>query len=82
MKGMQSRGLRDDLIKTAFKFAEQLGVKHRFNMSTEKAGYDWVQMFLKRNSDISLRKSEGVSYARSQGINKMEVKAYFEMLEK
>lgn len=85
IKDMQSRGFPltiDDLRRISFKFAEQLGIKHRFNMKSEKAGYDWVQMFLKRNSDISLRKSEGVSYARSQGMNRAEVTAYFEMLER
>ncbi|CAF4927427.1 unnamed protein product [Pieris macdunnoughi] len=82
---MQFRGFPltiDDLRTISFKFAEQLAIKHIFNIGSEKAGYDWVHMFLKRNSDISLRKSEGVSYARSQGMNKAEVNAYFEMLER
>ena len=41
IKVMQSRGFPltiDDLRKIAFKFAEQLGVKHRFNMSTAMIG--------------------------------------------
>lgn len=85
IKDMQSRGFPltvDDLRTIAFKYAVQLGIKHRFNMTSEKAGYDWVQMFLKRNPDISLRKSEGVSYARNQGMNKADVGAYFENLER
>ncbi|XP_045773169.1 MFS-type transporter clz9-like [Maniola jurtina] len=85
IKEMQAKGFpltMDDLRKIAFQFAEQLEIKHRFNESNEKAGYDWLQLFLKRNPDISLRKSEGVSYARGRGMNKDEVSAYFEMIEK
>lgn len=40
------------------------------------------EMFLKRKSDILLRKSEEVSYARRQGTKKAEVNAYFEMLQR
>lgn len=38
-------------------------------------------MFLSRNPDITLRKSEGVSLARSNAMNKSEVDAYFNLLE-
>lgn len=51
-------------------------------MTSEKADYDRVQLFLKRHPDISLRKSKGVSYARNQGMNKEEVNTYFDMFEK
>ncbi|CAH4034219.1 unnamed protein product [Pieris brassicae] len=83
IKDLQMKGFPltiDDLRTISFKFAEQLGIKHRFHIESEKASYDWVHMFLKRNSDILLRKSEGVSYARSQGMTKAEVNVYFEML--
>lgn len=83
---MQSKGfpLTIDDMRTiiAFKFAEQLNIKHRFNMESEKAGYDWLQLFLKRHPDISVRKSEGVSIARSEAMNRTEVNDYFNMLEK
>lgn len=85
IKEMQSKGFPltiDDKRKIAFSSAEQLHIKHRFNQNSEKAGYDWLQLFLKRNPDITLRKSEGVSYARSQSMNRTEVNIYFEMLEK
>ncbi|CAK1598568.1 unnamed protein product [Parnassius mnemosyne] len=71
----------DDVRKIAYQFAEQLNLNHRFNRETEKAGYDWLQGFLRRNHDITLRKSEGVSLARSTAMNKLEVDAYFELLE-
>lgn len=65
----------------AYQFAEQLNIKHKFNKTGEKAGYDWLQMFLRRNPDIVLRKSEGVSMARSQGMDRVEVNTYFNLLE-
>ncbi|CAK1595578.1 unnamed protein product [Parnassius mnemosyne] len=84
IKTMQKHGFPltiDDVRKIAYQFAEQLNLNHRFNRETEKAGYDWLQGFLRRNHDITLRKSEGVSLARSTAMNKLEVDAYFELLE-
>ncbi|KAF9411049.1 hypothetical protein HW555_010051 [Spodoptera exigua] len=85
IKTMQGTGfpltIRDVRV-IAFQFAEQLNIKHKFNKSEEKAGYDWLQMFLRRHPDIVLRKSEGVSIARCQGMNRNEVSAYFDLLEK
>lgn len=85
IKAMQASGFPltiDDLRRIAFQFAEQLNITHRFNKATEKAGYDWVQLFMSRNPDVTLRKSEGVSFARSGAMNKPEVDAYFKLLEK
>ena len=65
-----------------YAFAVQLGIKHKFNCRTEKAGYDWFHSFLSRNPEITIRKSEGVSIARSAAMNKDEVHTYFTMLEK
>ena len=41
-----------------------------------------MQLFLSRHPDLSVRKSEGVSLARSEGMNKLEVSNYFDLLEK
>ena len=40
----------------AFKFAEQNNLNHKFNRTTQLAGKDWYYSFIKRNSNISLRK--------------------------
>ncbi|KAI4462015.1 hypothetical protein MML48_5g00018725 [Holotrichia oblita] len=80
IKTMQSKELPlsiDDVRTIAF--AERLNISHRFNKTTEKAGYDWMQMFLKRSPDIRLRQSEGVSLARSQALNRVD--AYFQLLK-
>lgn len=83
LKLMQKRGFpltRDDLRRIAYEYAVQIGIKHRFNNKAEKAGYDWLTAFLKRNPTISVRKSEGLSVARSQAMNCQEVEEYFELL--
>jgi hypothetical protein len=67
IKTMQEKGFPltiNDVRMIAFQFAEQLKIKHKFNKSEEKASYDWMQMFLRRNPEIVLRKSKGVSIAR------------------
>jgi hypothetical protein len=43
-------------------------------MSADK---DWFAGFMKRNYDIALRKPEGLSKARAQGMNKKTVEDYF-----
>lgn len=81
---MQNRGFpltRDDLRSIAYQFAQQLQIKHKFNNETEKAGYDWLSLFLSRHPEISVRKSEGVSIARATAMNRNEVGDYFDLLE-
>lgn len=81
---MQKRGFpltRDDLRIIAYHFAQQLKIKHKFNSETEKAGYDWLGLFLSRHPEISIRKSEGISVARATAMNRKEVGDYFNLLE-
>lgn len=81
---MQKRGFpltRDDLRKLAYQFAEQLNLKHRFNKQKEKAGYDWLNLFLSRHPEISVRKSEGMSLARTNAMDRNEIAQYFTLLE-
>ena len=65
----------------AFKFAEQNNLNHKFNRTTQLAGKDWYYSFIKRNSNISLRKPEPTSLNRINGFNATEVKMFFENLE-
>lgn len=46
------------------------------------AGYKWLQSFLRRNPEISVRKAENVSVARSVGMSKERVLHYFNLLDK
>lgn len=84
IKNMQSKGFPltiGDGRSIGYNLAVKLNLKHKFNTEKEKAGYDWLNGFLKRNPDITLRKSEGVSLARARGMNKAEVAEYFKILE-
>lgn len=71
----------DDMRRIAYELAEPLKLRNRFNKENQKPGYDWGQMFLSRNTHITLRKSEGVSLARVNTMNRSEVNAYFKLLE-
>ncbi|XP_031328432.1 uncharacterized protein LOC116183027 [Photinus pyralis] len=84
IKKLQKNGFaptRTTVREMAFRLAEQLGLRHKFNQQTGKAGSDWLRSFLQRNHDLSVRKSEGVSLARARGMNRKDVGDYFELLE-
>lgn len=84
IKKLQSCGFAptiNDLRQLAFQFAESLNLKHNFNKETGKAGYDWVKSFLRRNPEVALRKSEGVSLQRAKGMTREEVYNFFDLLE-
>lgn len=83
IKKLQSRGFtptRDSVRSMAYNLAETLNLKHNFNSETKQAGYDWLTSFLARNSELSIRQSEGVSIARAKGLNKKVVANYFKLL--
>ncbi|CAH1981192.1 unnamed protein product [Acanthoscelides obtectus] len=72
---------RTDVRSMDFKLAEELSIKHNFNKELRLAGFPWLQLFLQRNSRLSVRKAEGVSIDRSLGMNKKDIEAYFQLLE-
>ncbi|KAJ8962241.1 hypothetical protein NQ318_018213 [Aromia moschata] len=72
---------RTDVRAMAFKLAEQLGIKHRFNKESGLAGFPWLQLFMQRNPTLSVRKAEGVSINRALGMNRKDVDGYFKLLE-
>ena len=83
IKELQKKGFpltRDDVRRIAYDFANQLNIKHNFNNNEERAGYDWLNSFLRRNTDLSVRKAEGVSLARGKGMTREVVHMYFELL--
>lgn len=65
----------------AFELAEKLNLPHKFNVQKRLAGYPWLESFLRRNKGLAIRKSEGVSAARSLGMNRDDVRSYFTLLE-
>lgn len=57
-----------------------LASNKNFNNKKGKAGYNWLQLFLFRHPDLSLRKPESISLAKVQRMNHDEVKKYFNLL--
>ncbi|KAJ3622489.1 hypothetical protein MTP99_002996 [Tenebrio molitor] len=57
-----------------------MGLKHSFLEKNKSAGKVWLDGFMRRTKILSLRKSEGLSLARAQGMNRKEVGDYFSLL--
>lgn len=66
-----------DIRRLAFELAEKIGLEHPFK--NKKAGKYWLQGFLKRNNQLSLRSPEPTSLARSVGFNRPVVMKFFEI---
>lgn len=69
--------------KLAYEFAKanQLHYPPSWNHN-RMAGKDWLLSFRRRNTNLTLRKPENTSAARSYGFNKTAVNGFFENLEK
>lgn len=64
----------------AYNLAETLGIKHTFNKDHKTAGKVWFSSFMRRHPNLSVRKAQGISRARTEGMNREEVKSYFDLL--
>lgn len=69
-----------DFRKVAFQLAKRNGFSHRFNQADGMAGQDWMNSFLLRHPDLSLRKPEVTSGARAMGFNKVAFTQFFNLL--
>lgn len=69
--------------KLAYEFAKtnQLNYPPSWN-NNRMAGKEWLDSFRRRNANLSLRKPENTSAARSYGFNKTAVNDFFDNLEK
>ncbi|XP_022834564.1 uncharacterized protein LOC111362220 [Spodoptera litura] len=68
--------------KLAYEFAKANGLKYPASWERNKmAGADWLASFRKRHQNLSLRKPENTSAARSFGFNKTAVNDFFQNLE-
>lgn len=72
---------RESVRSMAFELAEKLQIKHPFNKAARKAGYDWLKLFLSRHPNLSVRKAEGVSISRAEGLTRPIVENFFKILE-
>lgn len=64
----------------AYELAQKLDKKTSFSSDMKMAGKVWFSSFLRRNAELSIRKAQGISRARTEGMNRAEVKRYFTLL--
>ncbi len=62
----------------AFQMAARNNIPHPFK--NEVAGKDWLQGFMSRHPELSLRQLEATSAARSHGFNRQSVNRFFDLL--
>ena len=70
-----------DLRSLAYQLAERNNLKHRFNKEKQMAGRDWLNGFLSRHPELSIRQPEATSAARARGFNRVVVGQFFDFLE-
>lgn len=66
--------------KLAFQLAEPNYCPHHFNQTDGMAGQYWINSFLLRHPDLSLRKSETTSGTRAMGFNIITFTQFFNLL--
>ena len=84
IKEMQIRffGLtRENLCSLAFEYATANNINNPFNKQKKAAGKDWLDLFLKRHPELSLRQPEATSVARATGFNKIQVARFYSLLK-
>jgi DDE superfamily endonuclease/helix-turn-helix, Psq domain len=72
----------NDIRRMAFEFAvkNNTAKANLFNAEKKIAGWDWYAGFMERHPSITLRKSQAISFARAQCMNRPQVDAFFDML--
>lgn len=64
-----------------FEFAIRHNLKHNFNTHTKIAGEDWLHRFMQRNNEITIRKPEGLSRARINGMQVEKMREFYKLLK-
>lgn len=72
---------RRDIKKMVFQLAIKNGLNHPFSYRQQCAGDKWLRRFLRRHTQLSLKKPQGTSFARVKGFNPENVKRFFEIYE-
>ncbi|KAL7297744.1 hypothetical protein TKK_0008779 [Trichogramma kaykai] len=67
-----------EVRQLAFEYAERMKLPHRFNCEKKIAGEDWLKNFVERH-ELSYRKAEHTSSARSKGFCKEAVETFIKL---
>ena len=70
------------MCSLAYDYATVNKLNVPFNKEKKKAGPDWLESFLKKHPDLSIRQPESTSLARATGFNKVQVDKFFQLLRK
>jgi len=70
-----------DVRRIVYKFCVKNGIQNNFNSATEMAGRYWMEGFLSRHPELSVRQSEAVSIQRAIGFNKQKVDKFYSVLK-
>jgi len=84
LRDMESRlyGLTPaDVRRVVFKYVEKNGIAHYFNKNMQMAGRYWLEGFLARHRELSVRQAESVSIQRAIGFNKPKVDNFYSILK-
>lgn len=69
-----------EIQRCAFNYAERNNINHPFIQANKAAGRDWIERFLRRNPEISIRKPQPTSINRLTAFNREEVTIFFDKL--
>jgi len=72
----------DSVRRIVYSYCEKNNIQNNFNAETKMAGKKWLKLFLRRNSELSVRMPEKTSMQRAVGFNKVKVGIFFDVLEK
>ena len=81
LRDMESRlyGLTPtDVRRVVYKYVDKNGMAHNFNKDTQMAGRYWLEGFLARHGELSVRQAESVSIQCAIGFNKPKVDNFFQ----
>ena len=78
MEGMMFGITCKEVRGLAFDMAERNNIPHPFKNGV--AGKDWLQVFMSRHPELSLRQPEAISAARAHGFNRQSVNRFFDLL--
>ena len=76
---MNDRGFgltRRDVMDMAYEYADANDIKHPWKEADLSASRYWLDGFMRRHKQLSLRKTEGLSIARAMFMNKPMVSRY------
>ncbi|CAG7720180.1 unnamed protein product [Allacma fusca] len=69
-----------ELLSLAFDYAQRLSKPHKFNSIQQKAGYQWIHGFMRRNPIVSVRIPQATSLYRAKAFTKETVDVFYDNL--